>query len=200
MKKENFGINGKKLGAYIKNESKRTSKSMLLHTVEDENGEPYVYFISAYLALRVPMWLYRDILQPYTMTDAPEMGQTKGLDGKMRDEKYLVEKVADMFSNSALRPAQDTRFSADIGTGGKWQSVQLFALEDGTPVAVNSDYSGIFERGQYVKYEGSAKYNPIIIKGQYIHGLVLPIRIKDELYGRMEALCKCFAVPVEHAA
>lgn len=200
MKKENFGINGKKLGAYIKNESKRTSKSMLLHTVEDENGEPYVYFISAYLALRVPMWLYRDILQPYTMTDAPEMGQTKGLDGKVRDEKYLVEKVADMFSNPSLRPAQDTRFSTDIASDGKWKSVQIFSLEDGTPVAVNADYAGIFERGQYVKYEGSEKYNPISIKGQYIHGLVLPIRIKDELYGRMEALCKCFAAPVEHAA
>ena len=200
MKKENFGINGKKLGAYIKNESKRTSKSMLLHTVEDENGEPYVYFISAYLALRVPMWLYRDILQPYTMTDAPEMGQTKGLDGKVRDEKYLVEKVADMFSNPSLRPAQDTRFSADIASDGKWKSVQIFSLEDGTPVAVNADYAGIFERGQYVKYEGSSAYAPVIVKGQYVQGVLMPIRIKDELHERMKALCKCFAVTVEHAA
>lgn len=199
MKKENFGINGKKLGAYIKNEMK-SPRSLFLHTVEDGNGEQWVYFVSGFLALRVPMWLYRDILQPYTMTDAPEMGQTKGLDGKVRDEKYLIEKVADMFSNPSLKPAQDTRFSADIGMGGKWQSVLVFALEDGTPVAVNADYAGIFERGQYVKYEGSSAYAPVIVKGQYVHGVLLPIRIKDELQERMRALCKCFAVPVEHVA
>lgn len=199
MKKENFGINGKKLGAYIKNEMK-SPRSPFLHTVEDGNGEQWVYFVSGFLALRVPMWLYRDILHPYTMTDAPGMGQTKGLDGKVRDEKYLIEKVADMFSNPSLRPAQDTRFSADIASNGKWQSVQIFSLEDGTPVAVNADYAGIFERGQYVKYEGSSAYAPVIVKGQYVHGVLLPIRIKDELQERMEALCKCFAVPVEHAA
>lgn len=199
MKKENFGINGKKLGAYIKNEMK-SPRSLFLHTVEDGNGEQWVYFVSGFVALRVPMWLYRDILQPYTMTDAPEMGQTKGLDGKVRDEKYLIEKVADMFSNSALRPAQDTRFSVDIASDGKWKSVQVFALEDGTPVAVNADYAGIFERGQYVKYEGSSSYAPVIVKGQYVHGVLMPIRIKDELQERMRALCKCFAVPVEHAA
>jgi hypothetical protein len=199
MKKENFGINGKKLGAYIKNEMK-SQRSLFLHTVEDGNGEQWVYFVSGFLALRVPMWLYRDILQPYTMTDAPEMGQTKGLDGKVRDEKYLIEKVADMFSNSALRPAQDTRFSADIASDGKWKSVQIFSLEDGTPVAVNADYAGIFERGQYVKYEGSSAYAPVIVKGQYVQGVLMPIRIKDELQERMRALCKCFAAPVEHAA
>lgn len=199
MKKENFGINGKKLGAYIKNEMK-SPHSLFLHTVEDGNGEQWVYFVSAFLALRVPMWLYRDILQPYTMTDAPEMGQTKGLDGKVRDEKYLIEKVADMFSNPSLRPAQDTRFSTDIAINGKWQSVQIFSLEDGTPVAVIADYAGIFERGQYVKYEGSSAYAPVIVKGQYVHGVLLPIRIKNELQERMRALCKCFAVPVEHVA
>ena len=204
MKKMTWGINGKKLGAYIKNESKCTSRSMFLHTAEDENGEPYVYFISAFLALRVPLCLYRAILQPYTLTDAPEIGVTKLLDGKLRDEKYPVENIDKMLSNADLRPARDTMFSADMASSGKWRRVQVFSLADGTPVAINEDYSGIFERGQYVDYQGSTAYGPIIVKTAYLQGILLPIRTGGELRERLEALCKCFAVAeageVEHAA
>lgn len=195
MKKNTWGVNTTKLSAYLKTIHKE-SRTAILHTVRDENNEDHVWLITDYLALRVPAGLpYREVLQPLTLTDAPEFGESKDLTGRNRDGDSLAATVEDMI-RKAEKTARDTHFTAEYGDCGKNKAVRVFALEDGTPVAVNAEYAGIFDLGQYAIIHGSSYCGPITFEGSYgVKGLVLPVRIGSELRDRMEALCACFALP-----
>lgn len=194
MKKINWGINGAKLKAYL-NEMRRGNMSVVLHTVKNAYDESYVWLVSAYLGLKVPLSFYKELMQPYTMTDAPEFGESKTVVGPERDGASLASSAEDLVMK-AEQVAYDTRFSVDIAQDKKWKSLSLFALDDGTPVALNADYAGIFERGQYITYWGSGRYSPIIIKGEYgITGLVMPVRMSEENMEKARAICQFFKAP-----
>ena len=194
MKKITWGINGAKLNAYLKS-MKRVNTSVILHTVRDAYDEPYVWLVSGYMGLKVPLCFYKELIQPYTMTDAPEFGESKTVVGPERDGASLASSAEDLVMK-AEKVAYDTRFSMDIAQDKKWKSLSLFALDDGTPVALNADYAGIFERGQYITYWGSGRYSPIIIKGEYgITGLVMPVRLSAENTEKARAVCQFFKAP-----
>ena len=195
MKKVNWGINGVKLNAYLKM-IRKENRTAVLHTVRGENDEDHVWLLTDFLALRVPAgYVYKEIMQPYTMTDAPEFWETKSLTGRDRDAESLVRAVENFLGN-ADKLAYDTHFTAAYGEQGKTKTVKVFALEDGASVAVNADYAAVFDMGQYASIHGSSYYGPITFEGSYgIKGIVLPVRIESELRSRMDALCACFALP-----
>ena len=198
MKKINWGITGAKLNAYLKS-MKRMNMTVILHTVRDANDEPYVWLVSGFIGLKVPLCFYQEIMQPYTMTDAPEFGESKTVIGPERDGASLASSAEDLVMK-AEKVAYDTRFSMDIAQDKKWKSLSLFALDDGTPVALNADYAGIFERGQFVTYWGSGRHTPIIIKGEYgITGLVLPVRLSAENEEKARSVCQFFKAPERRA-
>ena len=198
MKKISWGINGAKLNAYLKS-MKQMKMPVVLHTVRDANDELYVWLVSGFMGLKVPLCFYKEIMQPYTMTDAPEFGESKTVIGPERDGASLASSAEDLV-NKAEKVAYDTRFSMDIAQDKKWKSLSLFALDDGTPVALNADYAGIFERGQFITYWGSGRHTPIIIKGEYgITGLVLPVRLSAENEEKARAVCQFFKAPERRA-
>ena len=191
MKKITWGINGAKLNAYLKS-MKQMNMPVILHTVRDANDEPYVWLVSGFMGLKVPLCFYKELIQPYTMTDAPEFGESKTVIGPERDGASLASSAEDLV-NKAEKVAYDTQFSLDIAQDKKWKRLSLFALDDGTPVALNADYAGIFERGQFITYWGSGRYTPIIIRGEYgITGLVLPVRLSAENEEKARAVCQFF--------
>lgn len=194
MKKITWGINGAKLNAYLKS-MKQMNMPVILHTVRDANDEPYVWLVSGFMGLKVPLCFYKELIQPYTMTDAPEFGESKTVIGPERDGASLASSAEDLVMK-AEQVAYDTRFSVDIAKDKKWKSLSLFSLDDGTPVALNADYAGIFERGQYITYWGSGRYAPIIIKGEYgITGIVMPVRLNEEDVEKARAICQFFKAP-----
>ena len=195
MKKVTYGVNGAKLNSYLKTIRKKGG-ALVLRTVRNEYGEDQVWLLTEYLALRVPAgWIYKEVLQPLTMTDAPEFGEYKNLQGGIRDGESLVRAVEDIMAN-ANRTAKNTGFTAELcGAKAGAKQVRVFALEDGMPVAVNEDMAAIFERGQFVTYRGTTSTGAIVVEGEYVKGILLPVRIGSELKDRMEALCACFALP-----
>ena len=194
MKKLTYGVNGAKLNAYLKT-IRKSGEALILRTVRDAYDEDHVWLLTPYMALRVPAgWIYKEVMQPYTMTDAPEFGGWKDLQGGSRDGESMVRAVEDIMAK-ADRTAKNTGFTADLLGGAKAKQVRVFALEDGTPVAVNEDMAAIFERGQFVTYRGTTNTGAIVVEGEYIKGILLPIRIGSELKERMAALCACFAMP-----
>lgn len=199
MKKINWGINGAKLNAYLKM-IRKENRTAVLRTVRDGNDEDHVWLLTDFLALRVPEgYLYKEIIQPYTMTDAPEFGESKTVVGPERDGTSLASNAEDLVMR-AEKVAYDTRFSLDIAHDKKWRSLSLFALDDGTPVVLNADYAGIFERKQFITYWGSGRYAPIIIKGEYgITGIVMPVRLSAENEEKARAVCQFFKAPERRA-
>lgn len=194
MKKVTYGVNGTKLNAYLKT-IRKSGEALVLRTVRNEYGEDQVWLLTPYLALRVPAgWIYKEVMQPYTLTDAPEFGGWKDLQGGSRDGESMVRAVEDIMAK-ADRTANNTGFTADLLGGAKAKQVRVFALENGTPVAVNEDMAAIFERGQFVSYRGTTSTGAIVVEGEYVKGILLPIRIGSELQARMAALCACFALP-----
>lgn len=194
MKKMTWGVNGAKLNAYIKT-MRRGDHALVLRTVRDAYNEDHVWLLTEYMALRVPAgWIYKEVLQPYTMTDAPEFGEHKDLNGGRRDGESLVRAAENIMERATLT-AKNTGFRADMWINRKESPVRIFALEDGTPVAVRAEIADIFERGQFVSYRGSTSTGAIVIEGEYVKGIVLPIRVDSELRDRMAALCACYALP-----
>ena len=196
MKKVTYGINGAKLNSYLKT-IRKSGEALVLRTVRNEYDEDQVWLLTPYLALRVPAgWIYKEVMQPYTLTDAPEFGGWKDIQGGSRDGESLVRAVEDIMAN-ANRTAKNTGFTAELcGAKAGAKQVRVFALEDGTPVAVNEDMAAIFERGQFVTYRGTTCNGAVVVEGEYIKGILLPVRIGSELKERMAALCACFALPV----
>ena len=187
-------MNGAKLNAYLKT-IRKSGEALILRTVRDAYDEDHVWLLTPYMALRVPAgWIYKEVMQPYTMTDAPEFGGWKDLQGGSRDGESMVRAVEDIMAK-ADRTAKNTGFTADLLGGAKAKQVRVFALEDGTPVSVNEDMAAIFERGQFVTYRGTTNTGAIVVEGEYVKGILLPIRIGSELKERMAALCTCFAMP-----
>ena len=195
MKKNTYGVNGAKLNSYLKT-IRKSGETMVLRTVRSEYGEDQVWLLTPYMALRVPAgWIYKEIVQPYTLTDAPEFGEYKDLQGGNRDGESLVRAVEDIMAK-ADRTAKNTGFTAEIcGAKSAAKQVRVFALEDGTPVAVNEENASIFERGQFVNYRGTNHTGVIVVEGEYVKGILLPVRIGSELKDRMAALCACFSLP-----
>lgn len=195
MKKLTYGVNGAKLNSYLKT-IRKSGQALVLRTVRNQYDEDQVWLLTPYLALRVPAgWIYKEVIQPYTMTDAPEFGESKDLQGGSRDGESLVRAVEDIMAN-ANRTAKNTGFTAELsGAKAGAKQVRVFALEDGTPVAVNEDMASIFERGQFVTYRGTTHTGAVVVEGEYVKGILLPVRIGSELRDRMEALCACFALP-----
>lgn len=195
MKKLTYGVNGAKLNAYLKT-IRKSGEALVLRTVRNEYDEDQVWLLTPYLALRVPAgWIYKEVMQPYTMTDAPEFGGWKDIQGGSRDGESLVRAVEEIMAK-ADRTAKNTGFTAELsGAKAGAKQVRVFALEDGTPVAVNEDMASIFERGQFVTYRGTTSTGAVVVEGEYIKGILLPVRIGSELKERMEALCACFALP-----
>ena len=195
MKKVTYGVNGAKLNSYLKT-IRKSGEALVLRTVRDAYDEDHVWLLTPYLALRVPAgWIYKEVMQPYTMTDAPEFGGWKDLQGGSRDGESLVRAVEDIMAK-ADRTAKNTGFTAELcGAKAVAKQVRVFALEDGTPVAVNEDMAAIFERGQFVTYRGTTCNGAVVVEGEYVKGILLPVRIGSELKDRMAALCACFALP-----
>lgn len=195
MKKNTFGINTAKLNSYLKS-IRKDNRTAILHTVRDENGEDHVWLFSDFLALRVPTgYVYKEVMQPCTMTDAPEYGESKDLTGRGRDGDSLTRTVEEMFLK-AEKLARDTHFTAEYGERGKNKAVRVYALEDGESVAVNADYAGIFESPQNMIIRGSSYCGAVTFEGSYgIKGVIMPVRVGSELRERMDALCACFAMP-----
>ena len=198
MKKMTWGVNGTKLNAYLKM-IRKESRTAILHTVRDANDEDHVLLITDFLALKVPLYLYGTILQPYTMTDAPAFGESKSLTDRNRDGASLAGTVEDMMSR-AIKTAQDTLFNFDAAARGKWHIRRLFALDDGTAVALDGDYAAIFERMQGLSCWGNSNTSPIVFRGPYVSGLVLPVRMSPETQWRADVLCASFAAPAAKGA
>lgn len=192
MKKLTYGVNGAKLNSYLKI-IRKSGEALVLRTVRDAYDEDHVWLLTPYLALRVPAgWIYKEVMQPYT---TPEFGEYKDLQGGSRDGESLVRAVEEIMAN-ANRTAKNTGFTAELsGAKAGAKQVRVFALEDGTPVAVNEDMAAIFERGQFVSYRGTTSTGAIVVEGEYVKGILLPVRISSELKERMAALCACFALP-----
>ena len=195
MKKVTYGVNGAKLNAYLKT-IRKSGEALVLRTVRNEYDEDQVWLLTPYLALRVPAgWIYKEVMQPYTLTDAPEFGEYKDLQGGSRDGESLVRAVEEIMAK-ADRTAKNTGFTAELcGAKAGAKQVRVFALEDGTPVAIDEDKASVFERGQFVTYRGTTNTGPIVVEGEYIKGILLPVRIGSDLKEHMAALCACFALP-----
>lgn len=64
------GLNVKKITAYLKGQAK--SRNAVRITCQSGS----VYIITGYAAFKLPVVLYRDVIQPVTMQDAPADGVT----------------------------------------------------------------------------------------------------------------------------
>lgn len=64
------GLNVKKITAYLKGQAK--SRNAVRITCQSGS----VYIITGYAAFKLPAILYRDVIQPVTMQDAPADGVT----------------------------------------------------------------------------------------------------------------------------
>ena len=64
------GLNVKKITAYLKGQAK--SRNAVRITCQSGS----VYIITGYVAFKLPLILYRDVIQPVTMQDAPADGVT----------------------------------------------------------------------------------------------------------------------------
>lgn len=194
MKKITWGINGSKLNAYLK-DMRRANETVVLHTVMDVIGDRYVWLVSAYMGMKVPLSFYKDLIQPYTMTDAPEFGESKTVSGPDRDGANLASCAEDLVSK-AEKVAYDTRFTLDVAQDKKWRGMSIFALDDGTPVAIKSDISSIFERGQFVSYWGRGSCSPIVVKAEYgIAGVMMPVRLSYDSMEKAQAICQFYKAP-----
>lgn len=153
------------------------SKKTLICTVERVDGEKMVYVVIDAVVVRCPLSIYRNALQSYTRTDAPEVGTGKDISGSFCDWSgvaILVERMMD----GAKKTAYDTGFTA-TGSDGKG-TIRIFASADGAPVLVNSAYVDAFDTSETV-FSCSDSHSPVIIHLPFeIDVLIMPVRVDDE--------------------
>lgn len=171
-----YGIKSK-LGTLIDK-----SKKTLICTAERVDGEKMVYVvIDGFVAVRCPLFIYRDALQSHTRTDAPEVGTGKDVSGSFYEGSGLVSYV-DSLMDGAKKTAYDTGFTA-TGSDGKG-TIRIFASEDCAPVLVNSKYLDAFDTSETV-FSCSNSRSPVIIHLPLeIDVLIMPVRVDD---GRADA-------------
>lgn len=186
--KINCGVTSK-MGNYIK-AAQVNGETVFLITAKDETGDPFVYLVNGYLACKMPLGFYAGALQPYTHTDAPEEGQTKTIAGPERDARNMPAAIEKMFSD-ATKSAYETGFTCRTLDGKK--TLDIFALEDGTPLLINHKLLEVFDwSGATIK--GSFRVAPLTISGPFgVQALVLPVRIDSEREQTFEAIAAATA-------
>ena len=190
MAKANCGVNVTKLGKYIKREKAKNRPVWLFGVTEGGDDMEYVLLVSSYLTLRVPRMLYGEIVQPCTLTDAPKNGEGKNLLGTGGDWSSMPDTVRRMVRD-AEKPVYDTAFTVEIPAKKTVGGARIYTLEDGTAIAVDTEYAGIFTGEP--RLHGSGYCGPVVFDGPYgVQGLVLPIRISAEKRECANAVCAAF--------
>lgn len=177
-----YGITSK-LAAYIKKAEK--SGGVTLYTAMDETETEQVYLVNGYMAIRCPKYLYKDALQDFTRTDAPEVGETKAVCGPMRDGKSLQQTVENALNSKKV--AFDTDFS--VLASNRKAHLRVFCNSEKTPILIDEALLALF--GGFATYACDNYCSPLAIHMPYdIHAIIMPVRPNEEQAGAFAAICE----------
>ena len=137
------GLNVKKITAYLKGQAK--SRNAVRITCQSGS----VYIITGYAAFKLPVVLYRDVIQPVTMQDAPADGVTivsSDAGFVVNDPHQLT--AAQMFQkfSACKEEVKRTSILQEVEAKGKvWGTFRMFR-NGSRPIMINSEYPLLHNR------------------------------------------------------
>lgn len=181
---ENYGVRTGKLKTVIKSIQKK-NMSVVLTAFRDPEGTERIWLITEHFAIRVPATLYDDLLRPTVEVDAPQENQVLTLTGRNRGDCASLVRYLENTVSAATKFASDTHFSLRQ----EKRTADIFALERGTPVAVDAAYTGLIDWRKIVYCAGSDYNKPLIAENQKITAVFLPLRLSESAKREAAALC-----------
>lgn len=178
------GLNVKKITAYLKGQAK--SRNAVRITCQSGS----VYIITGYAAFKLPAILYRDVIQPVTMQDAPADGVTivsSDAGFVVNDPHQLT--AAQMFQkfSACKEEVKRTSILQEVEAKGKvWGTFRMF--RDGSrPIMINSEYDAFVDHHEFVYHGSNNPLSPILAtdtadpKRAAVAVLIAPMKANDEI-------------------
>lgn len=151
------GLNVKKITAYLKGQAK--SRNAVRITCQSGS----VYIITGYAAFKLPVILYRDVIQPVTMQDAPADGVTivsSDAGFVVNDPHQLT--AAQMFQkfSACKEEVKRTSILQEVEAKGKvWGTFRMFR-NGSRPIMINSEYDAFVDHHEFVYTAATARLRP----------------------------------------
>ena len=179
------GLNVKKITAYLKGQAKNRNAVR----ITCQGGSVYIF--TGYAAFKLPAILYRDVIQPVTMQDAPADGVTIISAQYGFEVEENAPDLVDIFKRHAPneKPVERTPFLQDIPTGKKKSGLARLFHIGTTPILINADYDSMVNPAQFTYYGTTHGYSPVYAvsaSDPTISVIMLPIKPTAEV----ETLCK----------
>ena len=178
------GLNVKKITAYLKGQAKNRNAVR----ITCQGGS--VYIITGYAAFKLPAILYRDVIQPVTMQDAPADGVTivSSDDGFVVNDPHQLT-AAQMFQkfSNCKEEVKRTSLLQEVEMKGKiWGTFRMF--RDGSrPIMINSEYDAFVDHHEFVYHGSGNPLAPILAtdtadpKRAAVAVLIAPMKANDEI-------------------
>ena len=178
------GLNVKKITAYLKGQAK--SRNAVRITCQSGS----VYIITGYAAFKLPAILYRDVIQPVTMQDAPADGVTivsSDAGFVVNDPHQLT--AAQMFQkfSACKEEVKRTSILQEVEAKGKvWGTFRMFR-NGSRPIMINSEYDAFVDHHEFVYHGSNNPLSPILAtdtadpKRAAVAVLIAPMKANDEI-------------------
>lgn len=178
------GLNVKKITAYLKGQAK--SRNAVRITCQSGS----VYIITGYAAFKLPAILYRDVIQPVTMQDAPADGVTivsSDAGFVVNDPHQLT--AAQMFQkfSTCKEEVKRTSILQEVEAKGKvWGTFRMFR-NGSRPIMINSEYDAFVDHHEFVYHSSNSPFAPILAtdtvdpKKAAVSVLIAPMKANDEI-------------------
>ena len=153
------GLNVKKITAYLKGQAKNRNAVR----ITCQGGS--VYIITGYAAFKLPAVLYRDVIQPVTMQDAPADGVTivsSDAGFVVNDPHQLT--AAQMFQkfSACKEEVKRTSILQEVEAKGKvWGTFRMFR-NGSRPIMINSEYDAFVDHHEFVYHASNSPFAPIL--------------------------------------
>ena len=178
------GLNVKKITAYLKGQAK--SRNAVRITCQSGS----VYIITGYAAFKLPAILYRDVIQPVTMQDAPADGVTivSSDDGFVVNDPHQLT-AAQMFQkfSACKEEVKRTSILQEVEAKGKiWGTFRMFR-NGSRPIMINSEYDAFVDHHEFVYHSSNSPFAPILAtdtvdpKKAAVSVLIAPMKANDEI-------------------
>ena len=149
------GLNVKKITAYLKGRAKNRNAVR----ITCQGGS--VYIITGYAAFKLPAVLYRDVIQPVTMQDAPADGVTivsSDAGFVVNDPHQLT--AAQMFQkfSTCKEEVKRTSILQEVEAKGKvWGTFRMFR-NGSRPIMINSEYDAFVDHHEFVYHASNSPF------------------------------------------
>lgn len=178
------GLNAKKITAYLKEQAKNNNAVR----ITCQKGSVYIF--TGYAAFKLPAALYRDMVQPVTMQEAPADGVTivSSKDGFVANDPHQLT-AAQMFQKlSACKDkVKRTSLLQEVEISGKvWGMFRMFR-NGSRPIMINSEYDAFVDHHEFVYHGSESPFAPILAtdttnpKNAAVAVLIAPMKANDEI-------------------